>query len=648
MKHRWLALAFLALAGPVAGHPGHPRWPPQDYALCYGSWTPDMVRRALDFDLVVVHPGANLDNVTPEVVDQIKRGKDGQPGTSDDVTVLAYVSIGEDDRPPAGPPPAQKQLGPTYYLNKSWHQAHNGYPTRFLDQVAYVFEKNGERRYGENGKPITVPGQDGIPDENGVWGSYYVNAGDPEWQKEVLGRMATLSRQLAVDGFFLDTLDTASPWGNYSYSQPQMASLLTAIRRSQPDSLIVANRGMFLIESQPQAFAANIDGLLYESLYCIWDWGARRGVVSPWAVGDYAYLQHPVLPASRKNPGFHLFYVNYLDPKQDDFYPLMHAIEDLVGRQGISNYVADPLLQGLAQPLSQLFPEQGEAAPELGNLSLKELSLGRFLLSYEVTRTEGRELGKDLFLDVRLARESKLPTEIPLLEPVRVDYTTPATVTGVGLEKGTAYVVYARVVGKSRNCRTSYLHVGFTTATGPQPAQITDLQVASLEGSVELTWKDSANPDHSYRVYQGPTPDKLVAVATTREKRYRLRSLPNGQPFYFSVTALDNQQHEGALCRPVLGQAEDCTPPASPTRVEFEAQGSRISLTWSACSDAKSYKVYCVARGEKYRIPIRVEAPQTHLQLGALARGDYQLWVTSVDDAGNESRRNQRVDIHLK
>lgn len=642
MRKSLLALGVFALVGLAAAEPRHPLWPPKDYALCYGSWTPEMVTRAHEFDLVVVHPGEDFDNLTPELVSQLKRGKDGQAGTADDVIVLAYVTIGEDDRPPAGPP--RPGAGPSFYTNKTWRQAKTGYPTRFLDQVAYQFQKNGERQYGEDGKPITAPGQDGIPDENGVWGSYYVNAGDPEWQGLVLSRMARLEKEQGVDGFFLDTLDTASPWGNYSYSQPQMASMLRAIRKAHPHRLILANRGMFLIETHPQDFAPNIDGLLFESLYCIWDWGAKKGVVSPWATGDYQYLKSPVLPASRQAPGFHMFYVNYLDPAQPDFYPLMHAVEDLLGRQGLSNYVSDPLLQGLAAPLSELFPENGPPPPELGNLSLQELPLGRFRLSYEVNGPG--QLGKDLFLDVRLAREKKPAAEIPLLEPVMVDYSRAGVVEGVGLEKGTPYTVYARVVGKARSCRTPYLEVGFTTATGPQPAQIEELTAATRESSVELAWK--ASPTNSYRIYQGSAPDKLQPVATTSSTHYRVNGLTNNQPVYFSVTAVDSAAREGALCKPVLTRAEDCTPPSSPGQVKVDLVGGEATVSWSAIPDGKTYKVYCLARGEKYRIPLRVAAPDTSVKLGKLAKGQYQLWVTAVDEAGNESRRNQLVDMNLK
>lgn len=596
-----------------------------------------MVQRAHQFDLVVVHPGDDFANLTPELVSQLKRGKDGQAGTGDDVIVLGYVTIGEDDQVPAGPP--RPGAGPTAYLNRSWRQEKQNYPTRYLDQVSYVYEKNGERRYGENGKPVTVSGQDGVPDENGVWGSYYVDAGDPEWQASVLARMGKLQNELKVDGFFLDTLDTASPWGNYSFSQGHMAGLLKAIRKAYPERLVLANRGMFLLESDTQAFVSSIDGLLYESLYCIWDWGAKRGIVSPWAVGDVGYLKDPVLPAAGKY-GFHMFYVNYLDPSQDDFYPLLHSIEDLVGRQGISNYVSDPLLQGLGPPISELFPENGAAPPELGNLSLQELPQGRFQLRYEVSKLDGRVLGKDLFLDVRVGREKR---DTALQDQIRVDYSKPGLVEGVGLEKGTPYTVYARVVGKSRNCRTPYLEVSFTTATSAGPAQVTELSSTALESSVKLNWKDTGS--HSYRIYQGSNPWSLSPVGTTQGRSYTVTGLPNNQPFYFAVSAQDGA-NEGNLCRPILGRAEDCTPPPSPKEVVINSRGGVFNLSWPAVAGAKVYKVYCLGKGEKYRIPVRSE--ETSLQLPRLGAGKYQLWVTSVDEAGNESRRNQLIEAEIK
>lgn len=642
------------LASPATARPSHPKWPPKDYALCYGHWDEQRVARAHQFDLVVVHPGHDFSAFAPELVDRLKRGRDGVAGTTDDVVVLAYVSIGEDDQPPAGPPQAERLKGPSYFGRGKWLQANAGYPTRFLDQVAYLFESNGERRYGENGKPVSQPGQDGIPDENGVWGSYYVNAGDPEWQQMVLQRTRRLQDEFKVDGFFLDTLDTASPWGNYRYSQPQMINLLQRIRKAHPDHFVLANRGMFLLDTHPKEFVSSIDGLLYESLYAIWDWGANQGIQSPWVVGDYAAYKSPVLGASRTPPGFHLFFVNYLDPKQPDFFPMMHSVEDLVGRTGISNYVSDPILHGVSEPYSQIFPEKAQVIPpDLGQLSVLEQPLGRFRVDLELSRLGNQKLGQDIFLDIRWGSHRPSDAEIALLPSLVVDASKFVAegdrlrgfVEGMGFEKGTRYFVFARLVGKQRAVRTPYLEVSLTTAQGPQPVQVEGLQAVSLEQSVRLSWKGKGT---SYRIYQGSSPAQMQPVAVANSSPFLVEGLTNGQPLYFGVSALDAQQREGALSPPILGRAEDCTPPNSPTELQIQTRGNQVSLTWSAAQDAKNYKVYCTLASEKYRIPTLVESPQTQLSLGRLARGKYHLWVTAVDSAGNESRRNQRLEVEVK
>lgn len=637
---KWLLA--LALSGPLLAAP----WPPRDYALCYGPWTPEMVQRAHRFELVVVHPGEGFENLTPGLVSQIQAGQDGQKGTADDVVVLSYVTIGEDDQPPAGPPPATPQPGPSYHDAKGWHRSNGGYPSRFLDEVAYVFEANGERRYGENGKPLTQAGHDGIPDENGVWGSYYVNPADPEWQAMILARMKRLQDEFGVDGFFLDTVDTSSPWGSYPYSQPEMAATLQKIRKAFPQRKIMANRGMFLLESHPKEYSSSIDGMLYESLYLIWDWGARKGVLSPWATGDYAYLKSPVLPAAQGKPGFHLFFVNYLKPDQSDYFVQMHAIEDLVGRKGVSNYVSEPELQQLPPSLSEVFPEQGAAPPTLSQVSVQENGPGRFQLRYELGDLEGRELGKDLFLDLRVGKEKKPLQEACLLEPVPVDSAQPGLVEGFGLQPGATYYFYLRVVGKTRSCRTPYQELVLPTQATTLPTLVEDLKAVSLESAVQLRWRDDRRP--AYRIYQGTSPSQLQAVTTSQEPACRVSGLSNGQPVYFSVAGMDAQGREGPMCRPVLTRAEDCTPPGSPAEVVARATGNEVSLTWSAVPDAATYKVYCLRKGEKFRIPLRVAAPEVQASLGKLGRGKYECWVTAVDGAGNESRRNQRIDVEIR
>src|SRR5271167_4288825 len=68
----------------------------QPYLIYYGNWTASQVDYArTNYHLVILHPASNI---TSNQIATIKRGRDNIAGTADDVLVLAYLSIGEDDR----------------------------------------------------------------------------------------------------------------------------------------------------------------------------------------------------------------------------------------------------------------------------------------------------------------------------------------------------------------------------------------------------------------------------------------------------------------------------------------------------------------------------------------------------------------------
>ena len=70
------------------------------YLIHYGNWTAPLVDQArMNYKLVILHPSTS--NITPANIANIRSGPDNTPGTSDDVKVLAYISVGEDDRPGA-------------------------------------------------------------------------------------------------------------------------------------------------------------------------------------------------------------------------------------------------------------------------------------------------------------------------------------------------------------------------------------------------------------------------------------------------------------------------------------------------------------------------------------------------------------------
>src|ERR1039457_5446200 len=110
---------FLCLAVCLGAHPGNRAQagnagPLQSfnttapYLIYYGNWNAGQVDYArTNYHLVILHPASNI---TSNQIASIKRGRDNIAGTADDVAVLAYLSIGEDDR--TGAPFAGDGLGP--------------------------------------------------------------------------------------------------------------------------------------------------------------------------------------------------------------------------------------------------------------------------------------------------------------------------------------------------------------------------------------------------------------------------------------------------------------------------------------------------------------------------------------------------------
>ncbi len=664
-----LASVGLGSGGVAQAKPQHPQWPPKSYAIYYGSWDLPTLEKAFDFDCIIFHPGSKFSNVSPEMIRRLKRGRDDQAGTADDVVAIAYVSVGEDEKVPAGPPAkgTEGQTGPTFRnVAGQWLQGKKGYPSKYLDEVAFVYDAQGNRLFGESGKPVTKKGQDGIPDENGVWGSFYTFPGDAGWHKELLARFrdilnagaATPQAEALVDGFFLDTLDTASPWGTYGSTQPQMAELLQLIRREFPNQFIVANRGMFLIDKHSAAYCQSVDGVLFESLYTIWDWARGVGIQSPWSKGDFGAYKNQLLAAAQKT-GFQLFFVNYINPKQSDFANLLRNSSDLIAGHGLE-YISDPLLQKFYPPFSKVVQDES-IAPTLGNLSVQELAKGRYRLSFELAGLGERQLGTDYFLDLRLSEDALTGPEAALGTPIAFDYskiqTSPGKAEGstgysiesFGLDKATHYNFYIRGLGIGPRSATGYLSVSFKTGDNDLPAAMDEISATGLESSVKLTWKNPSLVAKKFRVYQGSKPDGLEPGALVETTSALVKGLKNGQAYYFSVVGVDAQGREGPLSTPTLVHPQDCTGPVAPAQVEAKAEGDGVVVSWKGASaDTKTIKVYCVPKGENYRIPARVSIDLSSHRFEGLKAGHYWVSVTGMDANANESTKAPRIPVVIK
>jgi len=250
-----------------------------DYLVYYGSWNAEKLFRAKDFDLVILEPS----NITLDQASELRNGHDGVEGTSDDVLVIGYISVGEDylgSRTGDG-------RGPCYW---AW------------DSSTVVYENHGLASWY-----VDDANHDGTADENSTWGSYYVNAADTAWwqflKSNPNGSDHTLVA-LNLDGLFLDTIDSASPFSTWPYrwTTKGMSDLIGWLRQQYPGKILFANRGLFYFDPlYTTAYANNIrpyiDADMYESYY---------------GDGSRAYWAGKINTEAQKPDGFKVVALDYI------------------------------------------------------------------------------------------------------------------------------------------------------------------------------------------------------------------------------------------------------------------------------------------------------------------------------------------------
>ncbi|MFH1496792.1 MAG: fibronectin type III domain-containing protein, partial [Verrucomicrobiota bacterium] len=185
-KFNVTALVALALASASAAQAAAPlqRFSSRDpYYIYYGVWNAALLStvQANGYKLVIVEPRV----MTRAQVADLQNGADNIPGTADDIRVVGYISLGEDNRPgiyaadgsiapvpggtgprvdPRGVSPAAGTLATTLNPDGSASlglpsPAGTGHASFYLDNPPY----------------------DGKPDVNAEFAGAFVNAGDPAW-----------------------------------------------------------------------------------------------------------------------------------------------------------------------------------------------------------------------------------------------------------------------------------------------------------------------------------------------------------------------------------------------------------------------------------------------------------------------------------
>ncbi len=322
------------------------------YLIYYGDWTADQVEFArTHYRLVIFHP---LSNLTAAQIATIQRGLDNLPGTADDVLVLGYLSIGEDDRPGApftgdlqGPriDPRPADTAPLSSITNalgSPSPGGSGYASYYLD---------------------TKSSPDGLPDRNAAFGGYFVNAGAPAWWTVIrnmtrsgngqAGLAELLTAQVGngynCDGVFLDTLDTAAPnsFGatSYEWTAPGMQGLVQRISTNYPGKLILGNRGLFFYNPNLKTYAYTlrpwVNLVMFESYFTD---SNNSNNISP-SFPDNKYNYAPKLNAEAGRPdGFVMLALDYDHTPPLPPATIAQSYAESMGEQGWLLYRTNPWL----------------------------------------------------------------------------------------------------------------------------------------------------------------------------------------------------------------------------------------------------------------------------------------------------------------
>lgn len=102
----------------------------------------------------------------------------------------------------------------------------------------------------------------GFLGKNENWNTYYINLADSQVYSLFFNEIIPEIMVLEFDGLFLDTVDAVAPYTSRSHLQPDMLRLIQQIRTEYPESMIIQNAGLFLLNNTAEA----IDAVLIEDV----------------------------------------------------------------------------------------------------------------------------------------------------------------------------------------------------------------------------------------------------------------------------------------------------------------------------------------------------------------------------------------------
>ncbi len=170
--------------------------------------------------------------------------------------------------------------------------------------------------------------------KNENWNSYYLDL-TLNKTKEVLTRSINKIFFMGYDGLFLDNIDNFNSFGPQFAQQKNLIEFLKAIRESHPESYIVQNAGLELIQSTKQY----VDTVLIESVASNFTFEDKKYKLREQM--DYFKYINDIKSVSNKNK-ISIILVEYADTKK-----LAKSIKDRLNITKFPYFIGDINLQTL-------------------------------------------------------------------------------------------------------------------------------------------------------------------------------------------------------------------------------------------------------------------------------------------------------------
>jgi fibronectin type 3 domain-containing protein len=276
-----------------------------------------------------------------------------------------------------------------------------------------------------------------------------------------------------------------------------------------------------------------------------------------------------------------------------------------------------------------------------------------------VTDLRAAEYGGNILVEFTLPALTTEGLALTKVKAVELRVSTGATSGSVNLKASTPGPIHDQIAANEWVGKDVVLTV---RATGPKgktsewsnavPLSVgvplgvpANLVAENVADGVRLRWQGNGPRYRVFRSLSDQTPDRL---AESDQPEYVDRTTNYGSMYkYFvqAITADDLRQSEISVV--VAITPRDDFPPAVPAGLSAVAGVSAIELAWERNTedDFRGYNVYRSTEGAAFeKVAALIDAPAySDRQVEAGKR--YRYAVSSVDQAGNESRRGEAVEV---